>query len=109
MVRLSLIGNKQHLMMIKYITTGMQLYTVSLLALLTFFAIIPVDAQELELSSPDKELIISVTIGDKLYFSIALDNEDLLQSKGLSMTLKDEVLGANPKLISKKFSTTNKE
>ncbi|WP_417359481.1 glycoside hydrolase family 97 protein [Galbibacter sp.] len=96
-------------MMMKNITMSSQQCTVALIAILTFFGISSVDAQQLELRSPNKELKISVNLSDKIYYSIAYANEELLQANGISMVLKNEVLGINPKLISKKTNTVDEE
>ncbi|SKC20642.1 glycoside hydrolase family 97 protein [Dyadobacter psychrophilus] len=53
-----------------------------------------------ELASPNGGLKISISLSDKIYYSIAGNNQELLSKNSLSLTLKEEVLGQNPKLIS---------
>lgn len=91
------------------IKINMQKLSVVLVTVLTFFGIRSLNAQHLELSSPNKELKVSIEISDKIYYSISYADEELLETNSLSMTLKNEVLGLNPKLQSKKTKTVNKE
>jgi alpha-glucosidase len=55
-----------------------------------------------DLTSPNGALKISILLNDKIYYTIAGNNQQLLSKNSLSLTLKDEVLGENPKLISSK-------
>lgn len=61
----------------------------------------------LDLESPDKKLKVRIDIKDKIYYSIYAESEVLLQENTLSLTLKDEVLGITPKLISHKYNQTD--
>ena len=67
------------------------------LAIQTFAQNKPID-----LMSPNGQLKVSVTLGDKIYYSIAANSQELLTKNHLALTLSDGTLGENPKLISAK-------
>ena len=67
------------------------------LAIQTFAQSKPID-----LMSPNGQLKVSVTLGDKIYYSIAANSQELLTKNHLALTLSDGTLGENPKLISAK-------
>lgn len=52
--------------------------------------------------SPNGSLKISISLGDKIFYTIAGNHLELLSKNALSLTLKDEVLGENPRLIASK-------
>lgn len=54
----------------------------------------------IDLLSPNGEIKVSVTLGDKIYYSISGNNQDLLTKNHLALMLKDDTLGKDPKLIS---------
>jgi alpha-glucosidase len=56
----------------------------------------------IDLTSPNGELKIAITIGDKIYYSVAATGKELLTNNHLALNLKDGNLGENPKLISAK-------
>ncbi len=56
----------------------------------------------IDLMSPDGQIKVSINLSDKIYYSIAGNNQGLLTKNHLALILKDEVLGENPKLISAK-------
>jgi len=58
--------------------------------------------KKLDLSSPDGHIKVSVSLGDKIYYTVSDDNKDLLTKNHLALELKDVVLGNNPQLISTK-------
>ncbi|MFD1630823.1 glycoside hydrolase family 97 protein [Pseudopedobacter beijingensis] len=77
---------------------------------LFYFAIVlHVNAQTLELSSPNKKLNISFNIADKIYYTVSADSKVLLKDNFMLLNLKDEVLGLKPKLLNKKYSTVNEK
>ncbi len=59
-------------------------------------------AKPIDLMSPNGELKVSISLGDKIYYTIAGNGQEMLTKNHLAMTLKDGVLGENPKLISVK-------
>lgn len=56
----------------------------------------------IDLISPNGELKVSIILGDKIYYSVAGSNQELLTKNHLALTFKDEALGESPKLISVK-------
>lgn len=62
---------------------------------------------KLELVSPDGELKVSFNLSDKIYYSIHYNGEVLLKDNSLQLTLKNQVLGQNPKLRRQKRTSVN--
>jgi len=61
----------------------------------------------IELSSPNGGIKVAINIADKIYYTVSSGSETLLQKNTLGLTLKNEVLGQNAKLISAKKSVGN--
>ncbi len=59
-------------------------------------------AKPVNLTSPDGAIKVSITLGDKIYYTIAGNSKDLLTKNHLALRLADGVLGENPKLLSLK-------
>ena len=59
-------------------------------------------SKKLSLTSPNGEIKVAITLGDKIYYSVSDNNTELLTNNHLALTLGDGVLGANPKLTSSK-------
>jgi alpha-glucosidase len=59
-------------------------------------------SKPLVLLSPNGELKVSINCSDKIYYSIAGGDQELLVKNHLALVLGDGTLGANPKLISAK-------
>lgn len=66
-------------------------------------------AQKETLSSPDGSLKIHINLKDSITYSVFLGNDRIFENNGLSIKLKEQVLGKQPKLISKKNETINKQ
>ena len=62
-----------------------------------------------ELLSPDGSVKVSIDLTDKIYYSVSVNDQLLLDSSYLQLMLTDEVLGENPKLISAKRSEINEQ
>jgi alpha-glucosidase len=80
----------------------MEILKLKRIAFLGFFLVLfstNSKAQDFELQSPDKELKLSVSLDDKVYYTISAQNNILLQNNSLGMKLKDEMLGEKPELI----------
>lgn len=60
-----------------------------------------------EVVSPNGELKIAITLGDKIYYSISAGNEELASKNHLGLVLKNETLGLNPKLAGSKTGKVN--
>ncbi|MBB6131121.1 glycoside hydrolase family 97 protein [Mucilaginibacter lappiensis] len=58
----------------------------------------------IDLTSPNGEIKVSVSLSDKIYYSISGNKQDLLTKNHLALVLKDDTLGRNPKLRSVKTS-----
>ncbi|WP_294556192.1 glycoside hydrolase family 97 protein [uncultured Bacteroides sp.] len=63
--------------------------------------------KKLELVSPNGELKVSFNLSDKIYYSIDYNGEVLLKDNSLQLTLKNQVLGQNPKLRRQKRTSVN--
>ena len=58
--------------------------------------------RSIDLMSPNGGLKVVINLSDKIYYSISTNNQELLTKNHLGLSLKDVVLGADPKLISAK-------
>jgi len=61
----------------------------------------------LELKSPNGAIKVSLDITDKIRYSVSYQNDSLLKDNRLSLNLKNEKLGFDPKLISTKTSSSS--
>ncbi len=61
----------------------------------------------IELKSPNGGLKVSINIADKIYYSISSGGDLLLENNHLQMSLRNEILGQNPKLVSSKKGQGN--
>ncbi|MDB5158154.1 MAG: alpha-glucosidase [Mucilaginibacter sp.] len=86
-------------------------YKLLCCALLFFGSAAHLSAQikRLSLKSPNGEIKVDLTFGDKIYYSVSDSNTELLTNNHLALTLGDGVLGANPSLISSKNIRGNEE
>lgn len=60
-----------------------------------------------ELQSPSGEIKVSLSISDKIYYTISYSNDVLLENNHLSLNLGNETLGLNPKLSGQKTNKVN--
>lgn len=60
-----------------------------------------------ELQSPNGEIKVSLSISDKIYYTISYNNDVLLENNHLSLNLGNETLGLNPKLSGQKTNKVN--
>lgn len=60
-----------------------------------------------EVNSPNGALKVSITLADKIYYSITAGNEVLAEKNHLALMLSDGNLGLNPKLINTKSGKVN--
>ncbi|GAA4105045.1 glycoside hydrolase family 97 protein [Mucilaginibacter panaciglaebae] len=58
--------------------------------------------KSINLTSPNGEIKVAITLGDKIYYSVSDQGRDLLTKDHLALTLRDGVLGENPKLAGTK-------
>lgn len=75
-----------------------------LFLVLVFFSSTQAAEKKVELVSPNKEIKVSLRITDKIYYSISYNGDVILKDNYLRLTLRDGVLGENPKLSGQKFS-----
>jgi alpha-glucosidase len=54
--------------------------------------------KQIQLSSPDNSIKVSIDIKDKIYYTVSANNEVLLKDCYLQLFLKNETLGQQPKL-----------
>ncbi|MCD7900395.1 MAG: glycoside hydrolase family 97 protein [Bacteroides sp.] len=64
-------------------------------------------AQEMELTSPNGDIKLSIRLADKIYYSVSYNNDHLLENCYLQLSLKDQVLGQQPRLSSQKRTQVN--
>ncbi|MCO6149701.1 glycoside hydrolase family 97 protein [Flavobacterium sp. NRK1] len=58
--------------------------------------------KKFEVISPDGSIKIAITLSDKIYYSLLVENKVLMSDGFLGLNLRNKVLGANPKLLSSK-------
>lgn len=64
---------------------------------------------KLELISPNGELKVSLNLSDKIYYSIDYNGDVLLKDNTLQLTLRNQVLGQNPKLRRQKRTSVDEQ
>ena len=56
-------------------------------------------AEKYELRSPDNKILVSVDIGDKIYYSVTWKDIRIIESSAISITIdENQILGYNPKV-----------
>lgn len=74
-----------------------------LLFLFIYGLVLHAQAQKnVELSSPNGKIKVSVRLTDKIYYDVACNDEVLLKDNYLQLKLKDKTLGEHPKLSGQK-------
>lgn len=66
-------------------------------------------AQKQILYSPDKNIKMEISLKDSITYSVFLGNVTIFKNNSLSLTLKNQVLGQQPKLIGKKTAEVKKQ
>lgn len=64
-------------------------------------------AQIIELKSPNGVIKTTINLSDKIYYTIAYNDDILLQNNYLQLNIQNEVLGKNPKLSNKKVTSAS--
>ena len=77
------------------------------LLIYSFWGTISLFAQNIEVKSPNGEIKLTVSIKDKIYYSVDYNTEVLLNNCYLQLVLDNEALGNNPKLTGQKRSVIN--
>lgn len=65
--------------------------------------------QKVSLTSPNREIDLSVTVSDKIYYTVTYNNETLLKDNSLNLNVNGKVLGENPKLTGQKKQEVNEK
>ena len=73
-----------------------------LLAMLASAAAIACAQKQVSASSPDGQMTVRVTLGDRIYYDVESHGEKLFQQCHIGMTLRDRTLGTQPVLKGKK-------
>lgn len=60
-----------------------------------------------ELVSPDGKTKVTISLSDKIYYSVSRNNSTLLENNHLQLVLNEGTLGENPKLLKQKATTVN--
>ncbi|MDR0560063.1 MAG: glycoside hydrolase family 97 protein [Prevotellaceae bacterium] len=60
-----------------------------------------------ELLSPDGKIRLAVTLGDKIAYTVYCDNQPVMQNNELQLTLRNETLGAKPRLTGQKRASVD--
>ena len=77
---------------------------LGLALLLTLWSTVVYAQKNVKLTSPDGNIGVEVTMGDKLSYTVTCGDVVVMADNTISLTLGDEVLGNKPKLVGKKFS-----
>ncbi len=57
-------------------------------------------AKEYEVTSPDKDILVKVDVGEKILYSVIYKSKPLLEPSAISMTLnQDRILGVEPQVV----------
>lgn len=77
------------------------------LLLLSFAPQLFSQVKQFDLLSPNQEIKVSISLTDKIYYSISGNNDALLSNNHLMLNLRSEQLGQDPKLIGTKKGTVS--
>lgn len=80
---------------------------ILLFAIVSFLINNHLYAKAIELTSPNKEIKLSVLLADRIYYSVSYQNEELLKECQMRLLLKDRILGEQPQLINQKQTQVN--
>jgi len=75
---------------------------VTLLGCLLLTAVVFCQEKTFQLQSPNGRIKVSLNVGDKIYYSVSINNKPLMIQNYLILKLQDEVLGEKPKLLNVK-------
>ncbi|MCC8154129.1 MAG: glycoside hydrolase family 97 protein [Tannerellaceae bacterium] len=63
--------------------------------------------QKISLTSPNEEIVLSVTVSDRIYYDVSYNKEILLENNSLDLNVSGTILGKNPKLTGQKKQQVN--
>jgi alpha-glucosidase len=76
--------------------------------ILSFLGIIGLTrAADFKLNSPDQNLVVEITLKEKVYYSVLYQGERVMEYSPLSLSLEKVVLGANPVVLAKDQKTVD--
>ncbi|MCD7972217.1 MAG: glycoside hydrolase family 97 protein [Candidatus Azobacteroides sp.] len=78
------------------------------LLLFVFFPLF-VHAQKFQLASPDKNLVVEISVGDNITYLLKHKQDTVLYPSPISLILEDNVLGHRPVVKKQKTNTVNTE
>lgn len=65
-------------------------------------------AKTFEVKSPGGEIAVTIDVGEKISYSVYGDGKLLLENNTLALSLRNEVLGENPRLVRHKAGTVDR-
>ncbi len=74
---------------------------------LVFISITVHSQQAIVLSSPDKKISVSITVKDKIYYTVTAGAAVLMKDNSLALQLSNTTLGENAKLVKQFFTAVN--
>ena len=79
------------------------------LTILATIALLPAWATDLKLSSPNKNIVVEVSLNEKIYYTVSFKGERVLEASPLTLSIDNSVLGSNPKLLNVVPSTVDEK
>jgi alpha-glucosidase len=76
---------------------------------LLWVSLFPGLAQKADITSPNGEIKVALSYKDKITYTVVYNTDTVLKNCALALRLENEVLGSNPKLISKKVNAINEK
>lgn len=80
---------------------------IKLIALLYISTMLAYGQKKAELTSPNGNIKVELSIADKIYYTVSSDNQVLLKDNSLLLNLRNEALGQHPQLAKQKTTTAN--
>jgi len=80
---------------------------LAIVAMFGFSTVVNAQTKNIELKSPNGGLKVAINLSDKIYYSLSSGDDLLLENNYLQMSLRNEVLGQNPKLTGSKKGQGN--
>jgi len=71
----------------------------STLLIFCLFSFLTVNAKDITITSPDRNISVQVILKEKIYYSVAFKGERVLEASPLSLTIENKVFGSDPKVL----------
>lgn len=78
-------------------------------AVLVGLCLSAVAADALQLSSPNQDVAVEISLKEKIYYQVSFKGESVLESSPLTLTVANTVLGANPKVVNSSQSSVDQQ